>query len=156
MSFIQKVIGAGLRWHVRRKARGMNLARAMVDLRTSFDEVVMPRMEQVADTPGNREAVNHWLGIERWSLSRVRVALGEPFVEGGYQPFRQPEGTSWEDLKEEFGRARQETLELAEVFERRGVDEEFTVRHNDLGPLTVLEWFVYIDDHSRREVIRLR
>ena len=156
MNFVQKLIGAGLRPHVRRKARGKSLAEVITGLQASFDEVILPRMERVTDTPANREAVNHWIGIERWSLSRVRVALGEPFVEGSYHPYRQPEGTPWQELKEEFRRARSETLELADTLAQRGFDQELTVRHNDLGPLTVVEWFVYIDDHSRREVIRLR
>lgn len=156
LSLLQKLIGAGLRLHVRRKARGKSLSDVMDGLRASLNEVVRPRMEKVQDSAANREAVNHWIGIERWSLSRVRVALGKPFVDRSYHPYRMPQGAGWAELKAEMAKARAETLELAGHFERVGFDPELTVPHKDLGPLTVVEWFTYIDDHSRREVIRLR
>ena len=156
LSLLQKLIGAGLRPHVRRKARGKSLSDVMDGLRSSLDEVVGPRMEKVQDSAANRESVNHWIGIERWSLARVRVALGEPFVDGSYHPYRMPEGTGWAELKAEMIKARAETLDLAEHVERAGFAPDLTVPHKDLGPLTVIEWFAYIDDHSRREVIRLR
>lgn len=156
MSLVQKLLGAGLRPHVRRKARGKGLEDVSVALQTTLDEVLLPRIERVGDTPGNREALNHWIGIERWSLARVKVAQGEPFQEGSYRPFRMPEVTAWPELKAGFVQARAETLALARALQQSGHDPELTVRHNDLGPLTVVEWFVYINDHSRREVIRLR
>ncbi|MFA5550291.1 MAG: hypothetical protein WDA03_01625 [Trueperaceae bacterium] len=156
MSLLQKLIGAGLRPHVRRKARGKSLEQVQAALTASLEGVVRPRMDRVTDSPGNREAVNHWIGIERWSLARLRVALGEPFVEGSYHPYRMPDSATWQELKDEFEKARGETLELARQLQSRGFNQDLTVRHNDLGPLTVIEWFVYIDDHSRREAIRLR
>lgn len=156
MSLIQNLIGAGLRPHVRRKARGKSVDEVIRSLETSLADVIRPRIERVSDTPANREAVNHWIGIERWSLSRVRVALGERFVEGTYHPFRVPEGATLHELQAEFVKARAETVELAHALRSDGFDETLTIKHNDLGPLTVLEWLVYIDDHSRREVIRLR
>lgn len=156
MSLLQKLIGAGLRPHVRRKARGKSLADARAGLEASLQDVLLPRILGVAGTPANRETLNHWIGIERWSLSRVRVAGGEPLVDGSYHPFRVNGGVGWEELKSEFVQARAESVELARSLERLGVDPSFTVRHNHLGELTVVEWFVYIDDHSRREVIRLR
>lgn len=156
MSLIQRLIGAGLRPHVRRRARGKSLIEMISRLESSRDDVLVPRMQRVSESPGNREALNHWLGIERWSLARVRVAQGQPFVEGGYHPHRLPDESTWEELKQGFLDARRETLELAEELLRGGFDADLTIEHNDLGPLTVVEWFAYIEDHSRREVIRLR
>ncbi len=156
MSFLQRLIGAGLRPHVRRKARGRALADVVAALESSRDDVLKPRLQRAKDTAGNREAVNHWLGIERWSLARVRVALGQPYLAGSYHRFRLPDDASWEQLVSAFMAARAETLELAAELDRTGFDAELTIEHNHLGPLTVLEWLVYIEDHSRREVIRLR
>lgn len=121
-----------------------------------MDQVLRPRLERAQGTAANRETVNHWLGIERWSLSRVRVAQGQPFVVGSYHSFRLPEGSSWQQLCSGFYDARHATLQLATELERNGFDARLTIDHNHLGPLTVLEWLTYIEDHSRREVIRLR
>ena len=156
MSLIQKLIGAGLRPHVRRKARGRSLADVQAALTDSLNEVVRPRMAKVTDSPANREAVNHWIGIERWSLAHLRVALGEAPVEGSYHPYRMPDSATWQELKDEFEKVRGETLELARQLQLAGFDPDLTIGHKHLGPLTVVEWFVYIDDHSRREVVRLR
>lgn len=156
MSLLQRLIGAGLRPHVRRKARGKTIAEIAAALESSMDQVLRPRLERVHGTAANRETVNHWLGIERWSLSRVRVAQGHPFVAGSYHSFRLPEGSSWQQLCSAFYDARHATLQLATELERNGFDARLTIDHNHLGPLTVLEWLTYIEDHSRREVIRLR
>ncbi len=116
----------------------------------------MPRILGAADTPGNREAINHWVGIERWSLDRVRQWRDPPTELGSYRPFRRPEGSSLEDLQEAFARTRQESITLARELAGSDIDPDATVPHNDLGPLTVVEWFEYMDDHSLRERIRLR
>lgn len=156
MSLIQRIIGAGLRPHVRRKARGASLEDLTIRLEASMAQVLQPRMERAADTSANRETLNHWVGIERWSLSRVRVAQGDQFLEGSYHPFREPEDAAFQDLKSAFVQARAQTLALAREFQRSGFDPELTIPHNHLGALSVTEWFAYIEDHSRREAIRLR
>lgn len=155
MSLMQKLIGAGLRPHVRRKARGATLHDLAERLQASRDEL-MPRIRAAKDTPGNREALNHFTGIERWSLSRLHVALGSPFTLDSYRGYRLPDSASLTDLQEAFAAAREESIALARSMDLDGADPEITVRHNDLGPLTVREWFAYIDDHLRREIIRIR
>lgn len=155
MSLIQRLIGAGLRPHVRRKARGQSLDEVIRGLE-EFGATLDARIAGVPDTPGNREAVNHWVGIERWSLSRVRVAQGARLTLDSYHGHRAPADATLAELREAMREARAETLDLARALQREGYDRELTIRHNDLGELTVLEWFTYIDDHTRREVIRLR
>lgn len=110
MNLLQTLIGAGLRPHVRRKARGKSLTEVRAGLESSLSAVLLPRIERVEDTAANRETLNHWLGIERWSLARVRVALGEPFVEGSYHAYRLSEGASWSELKAGFLAARASTV----------------------------------------------
>ncbi len=155
MSILQKLIGMGLRPRVRGIARGRSLADLVSRLEESRD-MLTPRIERAGDTPGNRETLNHWLGIERWSQSRIKVAQGGQFQLDGYRGYRMPEESSFVELQQGFQAARAATLELAAECERSGFDPDLTITHNDLGELTVLEWFAYIDDHSRREVIRLR
>lgn len=116
----------------------------------------MPRILQARDTPGNREALNHFIGIERWSLSRLRVAQGAPFKLDSYRGYRLPDDASLAELQATFGDVRDESIAMARAMDVSGVDPEIKVRHNDLGDLSVLEWFAYIDDHSRREIIRIR
>ena len=155
VSLVQKLIGAALRPRVRRRARGKTLERLADQLAESRDRL-MPRILAAKDTPGNREALNHWVGIERWSLARVRRWRDPPTELDRYHPYRLPEGASLEDLQEAFARTREETIALARELARSGTDPQAVVLHNDLGPLTLVEWFEYIDDHTRREVIRLR
>jgi len=126
-----------------------------MQLEASRDRL-LPRIDEAADTPGNREAINHWVGIERWSLDRIRVAQGAPFNAGGYHPYRLPETASLIELQGAFRDARAETLELARQLQRDGFDPSLNIRHNDLGELTVPEWFEYIDNHTVREIVRLR
>lgn len=155
MSLVQRLIGYGLRPRVRGKARGKSLDDLIRDLEESRDRLT-PRIARAADTPNNREAINHWVGIERWSHSRIRVAQGAPFVLDSYRGYRMPEGSSLSELQQGFSAARAETLTLARELQASGFDHDLEIRHNDLGPLTVIEWFEYIDDHTRREIIRLR
>lgn len=155
VSVLQKLIGALLGPRVRRRARGKTLAQLADQLERSRDEL-MPRIMAAKDTPGNREAINHWLGIERWSLARVRQWRNPPTELDRYHRFRLPDGASLAELQAAFAQAREESISLARELEREGADPQAVVPHNDLGPLTVAEWFEYVDDHTRREIIRLR
>ncbi len=155
MNLLQKLIGAGLRPHVRRRARGVTLEQAAINLEKSRDDL-KPRIMRASDTPGNREALNHWIGIERWSQNRLRVAQGAPFVEDRYRGYRMAEGSSLQDLQAQFFAVREDSIAKAHELARTGVDPSLTIKHNDLGELTVVEWLTYMEDHPRREIIRLR
>lgn len=155
MSFLQKLIGAALRPRVMAKARGKSYADVIIDLETSRDRL-MPKIEAARDSAGNREALNHFVGIERWSLSRIRVARGAKFVLDSYRGYRLPDTATLGELQQAFRDTRAESLALAKRLEDEAVDRSFTVKHNDLGDLTVIEWFVYLVDHSSREIIRIR
>ncbi|SRR5690606_1590375 len=156
MGVMQRLIGAYLRRRVRARADGKTLDQ-LADQLTASRDALMPRILGAADSAWNREAINHWVGIERWSLDRIRQWRHPPTELGSYRPFRGPEGSSLEDLQEAFARTRQESIALArEMARQEDVDLAVTIPHNDLGPLTVTEWFEYIDDHSMRERLRLR
>lgn len=155
MSLLQKMIGAGLRPRVRGRAKGKSLQDVIVDLERARDALT-PRIMAAKDTAGNREALNHFVGIERWSLSRVRVVLGAPFQLGSYRGYRLPDDATLARLQQAFADVREESIALAHELSAADADLTRTVRHNDLGELTAVEWFVYIVDHSSREIIRIR
>lgn len=155
MSLLQKLIGAGLRPRVRGKARSKTVHDVIEDLESARDRL-MPRIMAAKDTAGNREALNHFVGIERWSLSRIRVAQGRPFTLDSYRGYRLPDDATLTQLQQAFRDVREESIALARELAEVGVDEQLTIKHNDLGDLTVVEWFVYLADHSSREIIRIR
>src|SRR5690554_3785409 len=101
MGLLQRLLGAFLRRRVRARAKGKSLDRLADQLVTSRD-VLMPMILEAPDTARNREAINHWVGIERWSLDRIRQWRDPPEELGSYHPFRRPEGSSLEDLQEAF------------------------------------------------------
>lgn len=144
-----------LRPRVRAKARGTTVAEQAERLGESRDRL-MPRIRRAADTPGNREALNHFVGIERWSLRRVRVATGEPFVRDGYRGYRLPDTATLVELQSAFAAVREESIALARELAAGAIDPDLKIGHNDLGELTVVEWLAYIDDHTRREIVRIR
>lgn len=155
MSLLQRLLGAGLRPRIRARARGKSIGELAMQLEASFRDLE-PVYARAKDVPGNREAFNHWIGIERWSRSRLRVAQGAPFTPDTYHRYREPEGASLDELRAAFRQVRAETVALARELESAGVDPDLQIASNDLGDLSVREWLEYIDDHSRRERIRLR
>lgn len=154
MSLLQRLIGAAMGPRVKRRARGKTFEQLADQLAASRD-YLLPKVMAAKDTPGNREALNHWVGIERWALDNAR-SWEHPHDPRPYHPFRLPSGASLAELQQAFASAREESIVAAREFDRTGVDPAASVVHKDFGPLTVTEWLEYIDDHSRREVIRLR
>ncbi len=156
MNVMQKVIGFFLRPYTRRRAQGKTIGQVIAELESTRDEI-MPRIDRAEDSDANREALNHFIGIERWAANRIRVAMGQAKFElDSNRRYRLPDGASLAELQSAFRAAREETLELAREVQRSRLDTSTSIRHNDLGPLTVTEWFVYIRDHSVREVVRIR
>ncbi|HEX7004556.1 MAG TPA: hypothetical protein VF168_10265 [Trueperaceae bacterium] len=155
MSTLQRIVGAFLRPYTRRRAKNLPLSAAIERLEES-KQVVAKRFADAKDTPANREAMNHVTGIERWGQSRLRVAMGAPLQIDSYRGYRLPEDASIEDLRLAFRETRNGTLALARELQDQDVDLMTTVRHNDLGELTVVEWLAYLDDHGMRESLRIR
>lgn len=155
MSVVQKLIGFFLRPYTKRRARGKTLEQVITELESSRDEI-MPRIDRAQDAAANREAINHFIGIERWAANRIRVAMGQAkFESDGNRRYRLPDDASLAQLQSGFRAAREETLAMARELQRSGADTSTQVEHNDLGPLTVIEWFTYIRDHSAREIVRV-
>lgn len=115
------------------------------------------RAGRAADTPANRELLSHIIGIERWGQSRLRVALGErTFERDTYQGYRPAEGTSLQDLRNLLSQTRSGTVDLARKLHARPPQDDATVEHNSLGPLTAKAWLRYLTQHADIESRRLR
>jgi len=154
MNIVGKTIGALLRRFFERQARARSWDDLARNLASSGDDLAK-RMHTAPDTPHDREVAQHIVGIERWGQRRLRVALGEPFVQDGHRPYRLPDDTAMPALAEAFARTRADTVALARELEANGADKGLRVRHDDLGDVTLGAWLAYLDGHARREAKRL-
>jgi hypothetical protein len=150
MRLLQRLIGLVRRPMAERGARGKGLERLAAELEASAASMDA-RLASAGDTPGNRGAIAHWVGIERWGQRRLRVALGEPFVEDGHHPYRPDEAAGVAALRRAFAETRAETVALVGRLREAGVDPATIVRHNDLGDLTIAGWLAYLVQHPEQE-----
>lgn len=109
------------------------------------------RMQDRPDSEMNREAIAHWIGIERWGQRRLDVALGATRVMDAYHGYRPDKEQGVEGLRHEFAETRAETVKLARRLAEKGVDPSKTIRHNDLGDLSVRGWLAYLIQHPEQE-----
>jgi hypothetical protein len=104
---------------------------------------------------GQEEVLRHIIGIERWGQRRLKVALGEKFVEDEYNPYRPPNSHNWQHLIEDFQETRAETIRLAKEIQHKGTAET-QVPHNDFGELNMKGWLKYLNRHANLELGKIR
>ena len=156
MGTLQKLIGLGLRPFAERRARQRTLDEAARDLEASGAQVDA-HLAGKPDTPANREAIAHCVGIERWGQSRLRVGLGEQLQMDGHHGYRPDPAIGVDALRAAMAEARAATVALARELAAAGTDPTTTVRHNDLGDLTLAGWLAYLEQHANRELpVRVR
>lgn len=155
MSFVGRMIGTVLRPLAERQAKGRTLEDLAEALERS-DSTLNARFGRAKDTPQNREALNHIVGIERWGQRRLRVPLGEPLLMDSYQGYRLPDSTSMGDLIQAFAETRRDTINLARGLGSADLKPPVKVHHNDLGGLSLGAWLAYLDGHAKRESLRVR
>jgi hypothetical protein len=156
MGTLQKLIGLGLRPFAERRARQRTLDEAARDLEQAGARIDA-HLAGKPDTPANREAIAHCVGIERWGQSRLRVGLGRPLVMDGHQGYRPDPTLGIEALRAAMAETRAATVALARELVAAGVDPATTVRHNDLGDLSLAGWLAYLEQHASRELpVRVR
>ena len=115
------------------------------------------RAARASDTPANREVLAHIITIERWGQNRLRVALGErPFVKDESPAYRPPATLSMDELRGLLSSTRAGTVELTRNLHRHPPQDDVTVEHNGLGPLTAKAWLRYLTQHADLESRRLR
>lgn len=115
------------------------------------------RAARATDTPANREVLAHIITIERWGHSRLRVALREQaFVRDDSPAYRPPATLSMDELRSLLSSTRAGTVELTRQLHRTPPQDDVTVEHNNLGPLTAKAWVRYLTQHADLESRRLR
>lgn len=114
---------------------------------------VVKRMRNAAETDSNRTQARHIIGIERWGQRRLKVALGEPFVQDEYDNYQPPADIPWNELPEQFAQTRSETITLANQLANA---TDTTIKHNSFGDLTVKGWLHYLNGHAKFTAMRIR
>jgi hypothetical protein len=150
MSIFDNLIGSFVYWITERNARGKSYA----DFQRALEktgQTVHSRFIASSDTLGHREQGQHIVGIERWSQSRLKVALGDPYEEDEYDGYRPGSDMDIEELAEAFADTRAESIRLAKMLETTGVPLSQTINHNQLGEFTIGAWLSYIISHAGRE-----
>jgi hypothetical protein len=148
-------LGTLIRKFTERQARKYGVAGIVANMEKSGAKV-HGRMETAVNDDKHREAARHIIGIERWSQSRLRVALGKPLVMDEYDDYRPEAHLDMVALAQTFAQTRQESLALAEQLQTANIPASQTIPHNQLGDLTVQGWLYYIENHAARESFRLR
>jgi hypothetical protein len=150
MRFAQRVIGLFRRAMAQRHARGQAVEGLAAELEAS-GRAMDARLAGLSDTPGHRAALAHWMGIERCGQRRLRVALGEPYRDDVHHPYEPDEADGVVALRQSFADARVDTVELAHRLHEAGVHPATTVRHSDLGDLSIVGWLAYLLQHPEQE-----
>ena len=100
--------------------------------------------------------LRHIIGIEKWGQSRLRVALGEPFVFDEYDDYRPSNGLSWNELQDEFAQTRAETLALISEIRDNDSYHSYRILHNEFGELSVDSWLFYLRIHADNHLLLMR
>lgn len=149
------LIGTGLRviseWQGRRLTLGVLRAR----LETSGQALVQ-RMQQAHPSARSLEQTRHIIGIERWGQARLKSLLGGPVLNDEYDGYRPDDLATMPALAAAMLATRAETVALVQALQAAGKTGAETVRHNELGDLSVGGWLVYLHDHAKREGYLIR
>ncbi len=139
-----------LEWPVRRRTvsqMGQTLAQSGASLEQ--------QLAKLPDNTRNRQVLNHIIGIERWGQSRLRVALGQAFVQDEYNGYRPARETDWVTLRQQFAQTRATTVSLVRDLDKANVAER-KVLHNMYGDLSVKAWLRYLNIHANMECKKMR
>lgn len=112
------------------------------------------RLSAAAGSEKDIKTLRHVIAIERWGQRRIKVALGEEFLEDENHAYKPEPDTPWADLKQQFTQTREQTLALTD--ELKGETLNVRVPHNDLGPMTLLGWLSYLNSHANLETKRIK
>lgn len=115
------------------------------------------RAARAANTDANRAILTHIIGIERWGQNRLRVALGQrPFERDEHHPYKPGAGATLRELQDLLSQTRAQTVDLARQLHAQPPQDDLTIEHNGLGPLTPKGWLRYLTQHADLESRKLR
>lgn len=138
-----------------RQAGNKSVSDLMTDLGAS-KERILAQVANASDIEGHREKMAHVVGIERWSQSRIKVALGESFIQEEYDGYRPDVSKSLADLTQDFAQTRDETLAIGEQLKAVDGVEEQSVAHNDMGDMRIRSWLQYLEIHAPFELKKVK
>lgn len=149
------IVKRGFAWLIyERKVQG----KSYKDYRRLFGEssrFIQSLIDRAEDNAKSRWQLLHIIGMERWMQSRLKVALGAPFIQEEYDGYRPPEDTPWSDLKQTFVEVREASCDLCTEFDAKNVDAAQKIVHNSLGELSVKTWMEYLLGHGNRHAKRM-
>lgn len=122
----------------------------------SSQKSVSDRIFNASEKHNNHKLARHIVGMERWGQHRLRCALGEPLVMDDVDGYILKESHSGGHIAQDFDIARRETLALVQVLSSTAGIEKQKVHHNELGPLSVKGWLMYLNAHAEIESKKLR
>ena len=73
-----------------------------------------------------------------------------------YDAYRPDDLNDIKALRDLFADTRRETLAIIQQLCEAGVPLDTTIPHNELGPLTIRGWVLYLTDHAWRETLVMR
>ena len=155
MTIKATIVGAIASLILERPARKKTVAEFAASLEEA-GRAIAARAAKAADTPGNREQLAHIAGIERWGQQRLRVFLGEAYVQDEYDGYRPAADLNYAQLQDFFRATRAETVQLAQRIAAAKVPDAATVSHNFMGKLSARAWLRYLEMHANTESKRIR
>ncbi len=138
-----------------RHVRGMSMDAIILELNQSAIEIT-EHINGCVDSPNNRRQLSHMVGIERWGQRRLRVALGEPFLDEEYGHYRPSIERSWLELTNDWSATRQATITLAGSLTQLSESPDINIVHNTYGALSIKGWLRYLDVHASSEGKRIK
>jgi hypothetical protein len=131
-------------------------SKSFAQLRSALESSGIQMQARLESGKANPELLRHVIQIERWGQNRLRSSLGEvPFVQDGSSAYAPDAALGWDELKAEFFRVRQETLEITRRLELANPSPGPVV-HNQFGLLSVKGWLRYLNVHASTELRKLR
>jgi hypothetical protein len=103
-----------------------------------------------------QKTLRHITGIERWGQRRLRVFLGEPFVQDEYNAYRPAANLTTEQQRQEFDATRTQTITLVQQIAAAKSVVQAKVVHNSFGAISAKAWVKYLETHARLESKKIR
>jgi len=138
---------------IEQPARSLGIDRLITRLEKSGQKLEK-RFASMDGRLKNQEIITHVIGIERWGLRRIRVALGEPAVDEEYDAYC-PTAQDWPGLQASLRAARQATIAMGKTIRMAGVDANTRIKHNQFGEISLLGWLYYLEKHANLESMRI-
>ncbi|MEM9950432.1 MAG: hypothetical protein AAF846_02435 [Chloroflexota bacterium] len=112
-------------------------------------KIIHTSIQSATQNKVNHQTTTHIIGMERWIQSRIKVALGSPYIQEEYDNYRPPQNASWEQLEQEFIATRELSCELCDQLIAENIDKSLKVNHNQFGNITIGAWLEYLNFHSK-------